>query len=511
MKKIIIIAAVIMAFACTKEKGFFQGDIIRTPVTITATYGSLSTKVNYGESGSAISATWESDDQIYVIYDGQVSTLSLSSGAGDATATFTGSISHTNPLTASSVLACYVKDKNNSSALTISGGSLVYSDAAFTNQDGTLASAAKCNIYSGTTTYGDGTNLSCSFGVSTSMCKFTFKEIGIDSGESATVSYMSGDITLASASITVGNGDNLVYLAVPSGSYSGVQKVTYSCASTTNAKNYVLSSSQASFAAGHTYSKSLMHEFTVSSGGKKVLFAPGNLQYKSGSGWRFAAHQWDYIGVWNTLDWIDLFGWGTWGTGGNPTNESTDDAAYTWSSDFSEGTHAGYSDWYTPAGDEFAWLLGQNTSASSLPGTNCRYSTTVNGTENARFAMATINTDETAVAGLIIFPDNYAGGNPAGVTWDTINDASKFTTTCTTAGWKALESYGCVFLPASGYRNADTMYQVGLLGRYFTQTAESDDKAYTLYFTNTKNNRIYPHAGLDKFYGTAVRLVRNAE
>ena len=46
--------------------------------------------------------------------------------------------------------------------------------------------------------------------------------------------------------------------------------------------------------------------------------------------------------------------------------------------------------------------------------------------------MATINTDATSVKGLIIFPDVYTAGTPAGVTWGTINASSSGTTVIVT-------------------------------------------------------------------------------
>lgn len=60
---------------------------------------------------------------------------------------------------------------------------------------------------------------------------------------------------------------------------------------------------------------------------EKVHFSKGNLQYQASTNtWRFAEHQWDYVGdanlkipqVYNS--WIDLFGWGT---GDDPTKTST--------------------------------------------------------------------------------------------------------------------------------------------------------------------------------------------
>ena len=61
-------------------------------------------------------------------------------------------------------------------------------------------------------------------------------------------------------------------------------------------------------------------KFSVSST-KKVMFSKGNLQYQANPGtWRFAENQYDVIGADNGniasdyTGWIDLFGWGTWGS-----------------------------------------------------------------------------------------------------------------------------------------------------------------------------------------------------
>ncbi len=60
---------------------------------------------------------------------------------------------------------------------------------------------------------------------------------------------------------------------------------------------------------------------------KTITFSSGNLQYHAANkAWRFAPTQLDYVGDDNANiaddynGWIDLFGWGT---GGHPTNKST--------------------------------------------------------------------------------------------------------------------------------------------------------------------------------------------
>lgn len=62
---------------------------------------------------------------------------------------------------------------------------------------------------------------------------------------------------------------------------------------------------------------------------QQVYFSKGNLQYQASTKtWRFAKHQWDFIGSSNKNispdyeGWIDLFGWGT---GDNPTMSSRKD------------------------------------------------------------------------------------------------------------------------------------------------------------------------------------------
>ena len=255
----IIIALGLLATACTKEFDIPQEDLTSTPITITARYcgdEQPATRVAYSESGSDISATWQSGDQIYVVYNGHVNTLDLTDGADTATATFSGSI--TGSPKATSVLICYVKDQNNPDAVNINTtGEYTYAAGAFLGQDGTAAGAARCNLYFGTTTYGDGSNISCDFSVNTSICKFSIQGIGSDATRNGALEYRSGSATVARASWKVTNGENLVYLAVPAGNYSGLQKVVYTCGS--KVKGYILSASSAHFAVGNTYSKTIKY------------------------------------------------------------------------------------------------------------------------------------------------------------------------------------------------------------------------------------------------------------
>ena len=165
---------------------------------------------------------------------------------------------------ASSVLICYVRDANNTSAINVSNtGEITYASGTLTSQDGTMAGAAKCNVYYGTTTYGTGENISCSFGVNTSMLKFAVKAPdGVSAGDAATLTYKTNGTELAAASFTVGEGGkNTVYMAVPAGQYTGAQTLNYKSGSADESKT--LSASKATFAAGSTYSKILYYESAV--------------------------------------------------------------------------------------------------------------------------------------------------------------------------------------------------------------------------------------------------------
>ena len=264
------VAALMALAACSNDNDILEPQqpatdgLLRTPVTITANYGeggdnAGTTRVAYTESGSNITATWQISDQIEVVVDGQVSTLTLTNGAGTSSATFVGTISHSHALTATTPLVCYVKDASNPSAVTVnSDGSYTYTSGTFLGQDGTLDGAARCNLFYGMTPYGDGTNLTCDFSINTSMMKFTIDASGLTEGE-ATLSYNSGDVMLASATFTIASdGRNTVYMTIPANHYTGAQTLHYVSATNSIDATATLSDTQATFIPGQTYRKSFM-------------------------------------------------------------------------------------------------------------------------------------------------------------------------------------------------------------------------------------------------------------
>ena len=293
--------------------------------------------------------------------------------------------------------------------------------------------------------------------------------------------------------------------------------------------------------------------FTINASGDQVFFAPGNLQYQASTNtWRFAENQWDYVGdatkgnVYvgevkssNTLisssytGWIDLFGWGTSGiddyspiaTCYQPWSTSKINDEYNVYGDNSSGKNlydeSGKADWGYAAGvvtlgGFTSWRTLKDGSTAGIDN-EWQYicetrptGKTVNGTNNARYTEATINTDYTGVNGFILFPNSYAGPTEsnADITFGTINAQSAWTTKCTKAGWETLEAAGCVFLPAAGYRQGTSVSSVESYGIYWSSTNSGGSWAkYILFYSNYTTFT----GQVNRYTGAPVRLVRPVE
>ena len=254
---------------------------------------------------------------------------------------------------------------------------------------------------------------------------------------------------------------------------------------------------------------------------KQVRFSQGNLQYQASTNrWRIAEHQYDYVGDDNAnisstySGWIDLFGWGTSGNSASGTNYqpwSTSTTGTQYGPSISSGEWiAENSDWGVVNANQLGpdWCVLTNAEWGYL--FNTRTTTaTINATPNARYTLSRINTDGSSVYGIILFPDDFDGtASYSGVTWGTINAPSYGSTTCTTAGWSALEEAGCVFLPATGYRNDLSMMHVGTNCHYWSSTAQGTSNAYNLDVNfNVSESVVYPQQNYSRHYGFCVRLV----
>ena len=224
---------------------------------------------------------------------------------------------------------------------------------------------------------------------------------------------------------------------------------------------------------------------------QQVHFSQGNLQYRASTNtWRFAEHQYDFVGSANSnisftySGWIDLFGWGT---GNNPTLAITD---YTYYSTFVDwGSNAiinggnAVNQWRTLTQSEWYYLLYSRANASSKLGTG-----NING-----------------VGGLIILPDSWA--QPSGCPQFSPGVASDWShNSYTLAQWAQMELAGAVFLPAAGYRLGTDVGDMGSSGLYWSSTPNDEDYAYYVGFIGRYLNAAYSDYRGDGF---SVRPVQD--
>lgn len=133
----------------------------------------------------------------------------------------------------------------------------------------------------------------------------------------------------------------------------------------------------------------------------------------------------------------------------------------------------------TLSGDEWTYLLSTRT---------------VNGGtgEGKSYQRATINSDTTAVYGMILYPDDYTAQTTA--------------TSYASAEWQTMETAGCVFLPAAGNRN-----NLGIAnltnGCYWSSMAViyGEDEASMLYFNSSMVELFADRRDI----GCLVRLVKD--
>jgi len=237
---------------------------------------------------------------------------------------------------------------------------------------------------------------------------------------------------------------------------------------------------------------------------RQVHFSKGNLQYQaSSSTWRFAEHQYDYIGSANSnlsasyTGWIDLFGWGTSGwdgsgatyyqpydynntTGYGPNgNDLTGEYANADWGVFNAISNGGnqVGMWRTLSHDEWTYLFEGREDASTKYGT-----ATIDGKK-----------------GLVVLPDCWE--LPDNVTF-----VAGFTgNTYTLDQWDEMESNGAILLPAAGYRNSRSVSQEGNEGDYWSVTGvQQYNGAHQIYF-----NYYFSNISINCYYGFSVRLVKD--
>lgn len=235
-------------------------------------------------------------------------------------------------------------------------------------------------------------------------------------------------------------------------------------------------------AAGHS-----TYKYTVGSG-KQVYFSRGNLQYNAigatataasgqsvGGTWRFAEHQYEFIGNDNSLagptytGWMDLFSWGASGYNHGAqcyqpwaynidaddqvapnlvaNNAYGDNAKHLYSNTpstadwgynaISNGGNTAGSGWRTLTKGEWDYLLESRSNASNLRGYgrvgNCE------------------------IPGMIILPDGWTSC-PDGLSFS--HSVASWADYYSHADWAKMEAAGAIFLPAAGDRGNWSLYGV---------------------------------------------------
>lgn len=250
--------------------------------------------------------------------------------------------------------------------------------------------------------------------------------------------------------------------------------------------------------------KPVQYYFSVSET-KKVVFSPSNLQYRASTNtWRFAPHQYDYIGVANTNisstynGWIDLFGWSgntgsvSWGISTSPSNSDYRGNFVDWGKSIDDGNT-----WYTLTYDEWHYLCYTRANARDMIGV-------------ARIQL----TENEYANGLILLPDNWI--IPMGITFKSyLTGEYKYSIqayadyqTFSLSDWIELEAAGAIFLPASGNRYQKAVNKVQIYGYYWSSTPIGSDYAYCLFFNPVEVYMTYSYC---RYNGFSVRLVHDCK
>lgn len=511
-KNIFLLAALFIAsatfVACSSDDNIIDEPAQQGKYTISITAakgdnGGLTRALS--PNGSDIAVSWNEGEEVEV-YQGTtyVGTLTSAASATSST-TLTGELNASfNP---ENMIGFYLHGANR----------------VFTGQDGSLSHIGQYNDYGyanlfdpNQTGVGDAIKYtvtgstvlgSISFSASNCILKFAFYQTDgttpiypksliihdeanhiVTVNNSVTGNFQYDDMSIAVAANASSNTTNEVYVSMHDANTTNLTLFVEA----TDGKVYSYKVNGAKyFQAGNYYRIKVrltqVHPFTVDTGGKKVLFAPGNLQYNASEAtnkWRFARNQYDVIGSDNSNisdsynGWIDLFGWGSWtGSSPNPTNASTTSSDYTWdSSDFTQesslvdASQRSYN-WRTLTSAEWKYVFDTRTVKG---GTGSGYGYTLNATVESRM-------------GIVLYPDDYTGVEYTG------------------SEWASFEAVGCVFLPAAGLRsNGTSVSFVGSLGRYWSSTAYNASCYYMMFASSNVGQE---NLSTTRATGFSVRLV----
>lgn len=219
--------------------------------------------------------------------------------------------------------------------------------------------------------------------------------------------------------------------------------------------------------------------FSVDADGHQVYFAKGNLQNINGE-WRFAEHQYDYLGTYSATAW-DLFGWSTAATNyGMTTSTSNND----YDDDFIDWGNAIGNGWHTLSFAQWNYVTAGRQNADDK-----RASATVCG-----------------IQGMILLPDEWT--LPTGMNFNNGFDDSWTRNVYNINEWALMEAAGAVFLPAAGGRNGTLIEYSGEEAGGFYWTSSPNDAPYAnILGILVSGSSVY---GVERHFGVSVRLVQDA-
>ena len=421
------------------------------------------------QDGTTTTQVFEAGD-VLVLKNGETEVAELTlaeGGAGQTTATFSGTLATDGLTSGTTEISVTLKNDGNGNA----GTALTAPQPA-----STLAEAfQKYGYWTSSFTYTEGETPTISLTQNTAFVKVDLPFHGTK------VTFTINGITTTQYL----NGDEII--AIPNGTAIKSQLLGIDKTVTINSENnkVVLNIKNRT-----TPTDCIAGVFSVAAD-KQIFFSKGNLQYHcKNKQWTFASNQYDYIGSGNEQisdsyeGYIDLFGWGMWLSGQDPTKSSVTNSDYlssVVSGEFS-GTSAIGSEWATLSTAEWQYIFQTRANAAQLYG-------------HGKVGDAN---------GMIILPDGWVA--PEGTSF--IPGNSDWANTYTDEQWTAMESSGAVFLPAAGRRDGTTVAAAGSYGDYWSSSAYGADNAVRVHFhsgTLTLEDVYYRR----RYYGFSVRLVRS--
>ena len=353
-----------------------------------------------------------------------------------------------------------------------------------------------------------------------------FTITGLAASTSVNVSLTSGDYNITGTVTTDGSGT----ATFAAGIYKNEDLNDFSLTVAGNPVTLVTESK--TLAAGKIYNitriaaptipaVALSGLFSVSAT-QQARFSQGNLQAVCTSAdgdastqetftWRFAEHQWDYIGgnysggaltptgnnfingsgSVSAAGTVDLFSWvgGSssltgvaaygiclWGVGGNVAGE---DLKFDWGSIFGGS-------WRMPSKEEWNYVINTRSTTSGV-----------------RYAKAKVN----GVSGIILLPDDWNTSYYALSSTNTSNAAFSANNIDASTWTNSLEAHGAVFLPAAGDRSFGNIWNQNSYGTYWSNSSDAENAANAYCFRFSKEDGVQTQYAANRGYGVSVRLI----